>query len=376
MSRNGPPYILLTGSPLRGSLDWNENALESTLLPAFASNEYTVSRDASISGPPAWRELPFKAPHLPTGLTPATQANVYFAGYPALSGVSASSALWEDSDESLSQVVASAEYYEHSFIQHDEQASSQLIEPGPSNSTSFINNDEETFFTSSDASSLDSDAVRVHAKLRSTFISDLADLPSSSYLSSINPQTMTVNLLVGIISISAPRTITTRRNGTQVDLVELTVGDETRSGFGLNIWLPIQAGQDSNNDRYQSRETDELRNRIGQLRPRDVILATRVALSSFREIVYGQSLRKGMTTIDALDEQDHPAGHILGGGALDEEGNIEEGRSEQDAKLERTREWVLRFVNGPRREEEYRKKGARRAHSAVDHLVSLPLDTQ
>ncbi|KAE8146949.1 hypothetical protein BDV25DRAFT_161482 [Aspergillus avenaceus] len=131
-------------------------------------------------------------------------------------------------------------------------------------------------------------------------ITDLQDIPSVTYLNSIVPQTMTVNLIVGVITIRPPRRIVTRQWKTELDLVEVVVGDDTKTGFGVTFWLP---SKDHSVTQGHTNDAQELRQTLGTLRPRDIVLLRMIGLSTFRERVYGQSLKKGITKIDLLHRQ-------------------------------------------------------------------------
>ncbi len=208
----------------------------------------------------------------------------------------------------------------------------------------------------------------VHARLHSASVSDLKEIPDSTYLRSIIPQTMTVNLVVGVISLSQPRRIMPRNGGRPVELVEILVGDESHAGFNINIWTPPAEGQDSNISRNQ--ENYNLRNEVSQLRPRDIILARRVALNSFKNQVYGQSLRRGMTSLDLLfrktiDVEDSRG--VFGAKELD--GNFEE--SDQLHKVRRVKDWVTQFIAGSAPSKA--KKSS--FHSKKPAFTILPLDT-
>jgi hypothetical protein len=183
------------------------------------------------------------------------------------------------------------------------------------------------------------------------------DVPNAVYLSSIYPQTMTVNLIVGIISIPEPRAIRTRQ-GAGVELIEVLVGDETKSGFGINFWLSSSPSAHG-----------DTRSILSGLRTRDVVLMRNVALSSFRGEVYGQSLRKEMTKVHLLyrnrvDKNDvggyYNTADLSGGEPV----------LPQVEKTRKVREWVLKFVGigaGP-------QKGKGPAFEASKEV--LPPDTQ
>lgn len=118
-----------------------------------------------------------------------------------------------------------------------------------------------------------------------------------------------------------------------MNLIELIVGDESKTGFGINFWL---SGQ-------QKGETEKI---LDALRPQDVVLMRNVALSSFRGKVYGQSLRKDVTKVHLLyrkrvDRTD------VGGCYSTAELDSEERENLQVEKTKRVREWVQKFVGGP-----------------------------
>ncbi|KAL5598632.1 hypothetical protein BROUX41_003445 [Berkeleyomyces rouxiae] len=177
--------------------------------------------------------------------------------------------------------------------------------------------------------------------------SNLKDLPSSAQLSQPEPThphphsrphahpraaaPFLVNLIVGIISISPPRTITTRW-GTRLQLVELLVGDDTRAGFSVSFWLP--PAQTPNHATLLA------------LRRQDIVLLHNVLLASFAGRVFGQSVRGGDTAVNLLyrhqrlSETSHP-GHYS---AADLRVSVK-GRPQLE-KTRRVREWVVNSVAG------------------------------
>jgi hypothetical protein len=171
---------------------------------------------------------------------------------------------------------------------------------------------------------------------------DLARIPNVAYLHSIAPQTMTVNLVVAVISNPSPKTIHPRRGGPPLQLVEMVVGDETRAGFSINIWLPT-GGRDA---------SSELATVVGSLCPGDVILARTVALGSFRGDVFGQSLRRERTRVELVGKGD------CGG----------------EDKVGRVREWARNFVGVSVGREEVVKGGMKQKRG--QGRLCLPQDTQ
>ncbi|KAJ5815074.1 hypothetical protein N7474_006851 [Penicillium riverlandense] len=169
-------------------------------------------------------------------------------------------------------------------------------------------------------------------------LTDLQDLPSARYLDSIAPQTMTVNLIVGVLAVHPRRRVVTRQWKREMDIVELVVGDETRAGFTVSFWLSPKEPVNEKEDR--------LSRSLATLRPGDIVLLRTVGLSSFRDRVYGQSLRRGMTALDLLHRK--LVDVTDAGGFYNAPTDPRDSTAAVDLSLQkvgRVREWVLRFVS-------------------------------
>ncbi|KAI4242718.1 MAG: hypothetical protein L6R42_010933, partial [Xanthoria sp. 1 TBL-2021] len=263
----------------------------------------------------------------------------------------------ETDDEILSQ------YYEHSFAVHEEVPSSRVLAADSFQSTSTSHASSSSFPSEEDSTNYSlppTPSQQNNLKtLLSTPITNLSTIPSACYLHSIEPQTMTVNLLLGIIALPPPRTIITRKDARTISLVELTVGDETEAGFGINIWLPAPFS-------YLKPGEVDLRAEMEKLRVRDVVLMRNVALTSFRGRVYGQSLRRGMTRVELVYRfQGEERGMLAG---MERELDREGGGVVLE-KVRRVRQWVLGFVGGGDVRRRERGKGGNGG-------VQLPADTQ
>lgn len=274
-------------------------------------------------------------------------------------------------DELLSQ------FYQESFAIHEEVASSDVTGHGLLDDTSFGTSFEDTLNSLDVDPPCDAKADMARTRLMASLPRNLNNLPNAVYLQSITPQTVTVNLVVGIISILPPREITTRRGGRTVHLVEMLVGDDTRAGFAINIWLPDLPNLDRTTASDQ-----ELATAATQLRPRDMVLIRNAALSSFRGKVYGQSLRKGMTTIDllhriAVDSTDRY-------GAYSAQELRERFPTESPLlKVKRVKQWVMDFVGAttPQVLRNENSKlggggGGGKREREEAQLAPLPMDTQ
>ncbi|MCJ1472147.1 hypothetical protein MMC13_000794 [Lambiella insularis] len=366
---------LLTGAPEVRWIDWSQEYLTAPLLPAFAAESVPAETRVLLNtdAGPRWRSI-----MLDNGVVPPRHVEprvepllvhskdedsfsteeTSFMDSRDLSFVSTNAgdndtAALAEGDDMLTQ------FYEHSIAVHQDAPSSQIIGAQSSDETSFIT--ASSGFSDSYIELLE-DGERLNATTLPTGpLTSLSDIPNSSYLRSINPQTMTVNLIVGIISSPPPRTIRPRRGGRDLELIEMIVADETKAGFGINLWLPSTDSQ-----------TSDLRAAVSTVRPQDVILVRNVALSSFRNNVYGQSLRKDMTKLDLMyrnlvdlhDQGGRYSAKDLANVSLTDA---------QITKVRRVQEWVMQFVGG-------RPKGgshfARKMDKGVHARVLLPPDTQ
>lgn len=191
-------------------------------------------------------------------------------------------------------------------------------------------------------------------------ITDLRYVANARHLQSIHPQTMTINVLAGIISIKAPRTVRVRRSGAEMDIVEVLVGDDTRAGFSISFWLTPGDSQRP----FQSFTKLGLRGRLNGLRIGDVVLVSHIALHEFRGNVYGQSLSRRITKNNtSLTVFSDHVGGLSGPNAT---------------KLEKVRNWSRDFVGQRRRAEEpsefLRSSTSKRRRSETEE--QLPPDTQ
>lgn len=391
----GRQVIILTGAPEADRLDWNSPDLLETfqdsiaafaLLPQQAKHappSSTESRDKSLLDMPVWRALSLQRAHIPTGFSQYHDLNIV-NNFPASADFLTTAGIsFDASSQGLSQDDASshesrllAEWYEHSLALHDDLVSSQLVPHDSqghhgsggeeassgggvdhSKSISFLSTsyegDSTTVLTNDD----DDATIFVRTPLQpgrqraggarapADHLSDLEDIPSARYLESIQPQTMTVTLIAGIISIAAPRTVETRF-GTTRTLVEVLIGDETKSGFSVTFWLG-PSGSNSNSG-----------GPLAGLRAQDVVLMRNVALNVFKGKVYGGSLPRGMTGVYLLhrarkllgaDDDDGGGGHYS---AADLAKAGRRGAKQQQQahpqldKTRRVRDWVLKFVGG------------------------------
>lgn len=167
---------------------------------------------------------------------------------------------------------------------------------------------------------------------------DVKDIPNAAYLRSIVPQTPSVTLVVAVIGINPVRRVTARQSKQELDILEIIVGDETRTGFGVTFWLPAPE-----KSKQENNSAAEFREKILGIRPRDIVLMRNVGLSSFRDLVYGQSLWKGMTKVEVLHRQQVDSQDIQG---VYSTVAIDTATHEDRLlyKVQNVRNWLMNFV--------------------------------
>ncbi|KAK4190855.1 hypothetical protein QBC35DRAFT_376979 [Podospora australis] len=328
--------MVFVGAPESHSLDWSAGNLLahfSTSIAHFAgiSTDDTIpdeERDSAV-----WRELPLDKARVSTGLSQshAAAAPEFFSPTGEYNDQTILSQLYEQSQQ----------LYEHSIMVHQEMPSSELVSESYE-TTSFITNASESFI--SDGFTQSQSQPRRQLVSEKEPLKDLKDLPSATYLQKILPQTMSVNVIAGIISVPQPRQVTTRW-GTKY-LVEVLVGDETRAGFTITYWLPSH---------------DIAQSPLAGLRPGDIVLMQNVGLNAFMKKVYGSSLRKNLTKVHLLyrvrlDSRD-PGGHYR---TSDLSADSTKNPHPQLEKTRRVRDWVLNFVGRAKNNTDSKRPNPRR----------------
>ncbi|KAK1728665.1 uncharacterized protein BDZ83DRAFT_716973 [Colletotrichum acutatum] len=371
-----PKVIIFAGAP---EADWSSP--DSLLLSGPPAPPVPTSISTSTSSPastptaqnantttialPAWRSLPlhhkplttgYSQPHgLPTNFLPP--AHFFSLSWDAhQETINNDTTTTTDSQDPLSQ-----QFYNHSLALHHDLASSQLPPP-PSSSqpapqqnpsrhagnTSFNTTATDSFITETTDSFEDTTAdlstslstPRPPLLTATHHLSDLEDIPPAPSLLRLAPQTVTVNLIAGVISVSTPRSVTTRW-GNELSLVEVLLGDDTRAGFGVTFWLPAMPPPPLAAAKSTGKPATADPTSPANLRRQDVVLLQNVALH-----VYGQSLRKGLTRTTVLyrrklgeGDEDLERSPAAGGGDGDGEPST---AHPQLVKTRRVWGWVMR----------------------------------
>ncbi|KAH6605659.1 hypothetical protein Trco_004812 [Trichoderma cornu-damae] len=318
LNRFGEPFQMLFGR----LLDSRDQQPQRT----GPSSPSAGAETASQQPPPhaVWRSLPLNRRPLHTGLSQSHsfldgsfQAHRdFFTTADALSGDEARSSGGGSADDGGALLT---QFCEESLAAHNLMPSSQI----GSLSMETTADATASFATASTNDVSRQDPARPLPTPVPSHLSDLEDVPSAARILALSPQTVTLNLIVAVISVAQPRTVTTRWGAT-LSLVEVLVGDETRSGFAVTFWLSSDQATTS---------------QVGKLRRQDVVLMENVALHVFRGKVYGQSLRKNLTRVSLLWRSE-------GGGYYHNRDLARRAAAKhpQRVKTRLVKDWVIRFV--------------------------------
>ncbi|KAK7754458.1 hypothetical protein SLS62_003478 [Diatrype stigma] len=349
----GKKIMIFAGAPENSALEWEGVQLLDHFLgplaafskqPELSSPLPAGTDPASSSDNALWRSIPLHRARLEFGFSQVHEIGDWHYGHPdffetaSLSGQSASEL---PASGPMSQSILH-DFYDYSLAIHDDIPSSQL----PPGSGSF--NTTTSSFNTTDGISIDdsrggagSSPAHDVSALETSHLSDLEDIPKASYLESISPQTMTVNLIVGIISIAEPRTVKTRW-GSSKTLVELLVGDETKSGFTITFWLPSESDSKPQDSKTAAATTEVV---LRRLRRQDIVLLRNVALGAFMKKVHGHSLRKGLTKVSLLHRKKLDKDDMGGLYSIRQLSSKNPGHP-QIMKTKRVWEWAVNFVGG------------------------------
>ncbi|KAJ3486653.1 hypothetical protein NLG97_g6572 [Lecanicillium saksenae] len=324
-----PRIILLAGAPSPSSFDEKCGTVEYFNEPfrqfLGSDGHHAGCHESSVATIAPWRSIALHREPLHTGFS---QANDFLER--SLNGdfqdadffcPSSLTSSYAGADSRKGDEAALSEFCEQSLALHNSLPSSQLGEEDLT--TTFL---EETSFLSTSTATNVTSAPRPPApNIPPAHLSDLEDIPSAKQVISLQPQTITVNIIAGILSIAQPRSVTTKW-GRTLSLVEVLLGDDTRSGFAVTFWLSSDAVPTSE---------------IPRLRRQDVVLLQNVALHVFRGKVYGQSLRRGQTKVHLLWSKRKDARASYSSRTLS---NTFTPENPQILKTKLVRDWVLQFV--------------------------------
>ena len=310
----------LNGAPLCEQLDFSESSL---------LNKEEFQTWSATASSLKWRSIAVKdlhlhtgwsQPHLPGPTSLRDESNLTFNILDEVSSSIPPLDATVDLDTTVTfddQSFEADGFLQQSFIFHDTLLSSQVLQDDMADKTVSSSSFLTTSFSTS-TSGLSSPSrvneqtliLEVPSKMTTT---PLGSLPSAQRLRSIYPQTPTPNFLCVLMTSPEQREILVRKGAYKMVLWEITVADDTCSGFKVTFW--IRPPQESNNE--QTRAQNALLQTLGHVRIGDILLLRNIALTSFRDTVYGQSLNSAITrartSIDVLMGNTGIAAGQLGG---------------------------------------------------------------
>ena len=153
-----------------------------------------------------------------------------------------------------------------------------------------------------------------------------------------------------------------------MDVIEMTVGDETKAGFTISTWLSPETSD-------QAIVVRDMRRAMRRLKTGDVVVIERLALSVFRDQVFGQSLNwrttKNVTKFNVVDRDAIEQARMASASQAVASSIVD--------KMQRVRDWVDSFI-GPSRKRQLENEDIRKARKVarVTELEEeyLPPDTQ
>ena len=348
--------IILTGAPAPSDLQWDETALSSAPnVESGGVNGKPAIPESSPRFSAQWRVVTpreFSDHHHPQvdndDVPPAGSSKAIFLTTAELTDPTPShnESMLTNTNASTASMHTAAEtlddFYDQSLALQGDLTTSQLSEL-QSQTTSLMSpqwSEERTQVAQSTSASIIQNSPPVI--IAPQHLNDVKNIPSAAYLRSIEPQTMTVNLIVGIMALPSPRSVIVGRRWGQereMQLLEMLVGDETRAGFEITMWLSNKTPTTEGLPRQSALEIQ-----LQGLRPRDVVLLQNIALCAYQGRVHGQSLRRDVTKVNLLYRRkldDADAGGTFSSRALAES----DGSDAVMEKAKRVKQWLTDFVS-------------------------------
>lgn len=213
--------------------------------------------------------------------------------------------------------TAADDFLQHSLIFHDTLLSSQVAQDAIADETISSSSFLTTSFGTTTSELSSPSRLGRHTLILQVppqmIVTSIVNFPSAQRLLSIYPQTPTPNTICALLAPPERREVLVRKSGLKMNLYELKVGDDTKTGFKITFWVhPPRGGKIEQSNLQQT-----LLQTLENLKVGDVLLLRNIALTSFRDTVYGQSLSpaiaRARTTIDVLMKSNGISVVYLGG---------------------------------------------------------------
>ncbi|KAG9189970.1 hypothetical protein G6011_06838 [Alternaria panax] len=306
---------MLNGAPLCEHLDFDDNKLLAVEeCHSFDAAPSIVAPAVDATPVYKWRGISFKNCRLRTGWSQPFLPGSVLGGDVsdvALPRVSCSVSFLQENNTLLESTtgfedpsLATNSFLEQSLMFHDTLLSSQVLPDDVTDKTVSSSSFLTTSFgtTASDFSSPSkADEHALNAPIAPKLaITTLGSLPSAQHLRAIYPQTPTPNFLCAVTATPEQKEVFVRKGEYKMNLWEIIVADDTHSGFKITFWL--RPPQDSNNK--QNHFQNLLPKTLQGIKVGDILLLRNIALTSFGDTVFGQSLNptiaRARTGIDVL----------------------------------------------------------------------------
>ena len=224
MARQGR-CIFLTGAPNTESLDWSE----ARLLTVFTIGPSSVTENTASGIPqptaswqaPKWRSLAAEPERKERRReTPQPEFFSFSAQIPDL------------------DIASKQDFLDHSRALIDDLVSSQLA-PTNVDETTLLDSTAFSFASEISIPSQISLSPEKPSLALSTNIplTDVKQIPSASHILAIAPQTVTLNLLCAVISVSQPRIVAIRRRQATMEIQDLLIGASNKRILALDALL-------------------------------------------------------------------------------------------------------------------------------------------
>lgn len=348
----GRKILLLTGAPRRKDLAWRDEDLV-TKGQAQSGDTSLVSSD-KVS---LWRQLSMKPRDLPTGLIQPYYP-LYFQGK-------------HESHKGAEVQIADCNLPMEGPIDDDVNAELDEARNIHSATVSFISGGDDTTLDESFSDPF----IAPRPLLDHVKVTSLVDLPSIEYVKAPPKTPITFHLLIIILAISTQKMQTGRgATKTEVDLMVLTVADETSCPFEISIWLDLPDATGGPQPNTMLRRT------ATSLRRFDVVLVRNVALRSFRNRIEASSMRR-TTIIDLLYRDDIATGsHISPYYSVESKRSVERTKDPIFDKVLRILDWRDNFLqplsNHQGRSCDVQLGDSKTMGYGFEGGIQLPADTQ
>ncbi|RPA75862.1 hypothetical protein BJ508DRAFT_331668 [Ascobolus immersus RN42] len=245
---------------------------------------------------PSWRTLSLNQPSVGQALKTASRGKADASGFSNYSTQQESAA----ASQSFFENSLGTDYLEASFGAFESQNQNKSKDSGIE--SCLEGEDDSRSFQDEPSDSTVIVAAFPHLPTNLKTVK-LNTVQSARQLTALQPQTVSITTIAAIIAIEPPKHITTRY-GNPMMISNIIIGDETRSGFGITIWLPPDDDQNvEQNGRRVKPPTEaakRLKANVLSLRPQDVIFVSNLALTSFQDQVYGSSMGRDRTSLQIL----------------------------------------------------------------------------